>query len=71
MGICIPKCIALTSDLLYTALLGTIFFFRLVSVLKLVYFSDILGFKYAYFCLEIRPNLYRFFKDIHPSGKKL
>ena len=32
-----------------TAELRTIFFFRFVSAYKLVYFSDLLGFKYAFF----------------------
>ena len=40
----------LTLDLHCTAILGTIFF-RFISSLKLVYFSDFLGFKYAYLCL--------------------
>ena len=38
----------LTLDLICTAELETIFF-RLASAFKLVYFSDLLGFKYAYF----------------------
>ena len=36
----------LTLDQLCTAVLGVIFF-RFASVLKLVYFSDLLGFKYG------------------------
>ena len=47
----------LTLDLLCTAVWTTIFFFRFVFALKLVYFSKLLGFEYAYLCLYIRLNL--------------
>ena len=60
---------SLTLDLLCTAALGTIFF-RFVSALKLVYFSDLLGFKYAYLCLQIK-QICTGFKDIYPSEEKL
>ena len=60
----------LALDLLCTAVLGTIFF-QLVFSLKLVSFSNFLGFKYAYLCQKIRLNLCRIFKDIYPSEEKL
>ena len=48
MGICIPKYTA--EHWTYSALqYWELYFFRFVSALKLVYFSDLLGFKYAYF----------------------
>ena len=46
----------LTLDLLCTAVLGAMFF-MFVSALKLVYFSDLLGFKYD---IWVKLNLYRF-----------
>ena len=47
--ISIFKLHCLTLDLPCTAKLGTIFF-RFVSAFKLISLSDLLGFKYAYFC---------------------
>ena len=57
MNICIPKYTA--EHWTYSALQywQQYLFFRFVSVLKLVYFSKLLGFEYAYLCLYIRLNL--------------
>ena len=50
MGICIPKYTA--EHWTYSAMqYWELYFFRFGSALKLVYFSDLSGFKYAYFCL--------------------
>ena len=50
MGIFILKCTAY--DLTYSALqYWEQYFFRSLSALKLVNFSDLLGLNYAYFCL--------------------
>ena len=51
MGICIPKYTAARWTYSVLQNWGNYTFFRFVSVMKLVYFSDLLGFKYAYFCL--------------------
>ena len=37
------------------------YFFRIDFALKLVYFSDLLGFEYAYLCLEMKLNLLKLF----------
>ena len=48
---CKIDCLTLQNYLLCTAELETMYFFRFVSASRLVYFSDLLGFKYAHFCL--------------------
>ena len=50
----------LTLDLLFPAALEKKYFFRFVFALKSVYFSDLFVFNYAFFCLQIKLNLYRF-----------
>ena len=42
-----------------------------ISSLKLIYFSDFLGFKQAYLCLYKKKKNCTGFKGIHPSEQKL
>ena len=50
----------LNIGLILRCIIGNDVFFRFLSASKLVYFSDLLVFNYAYFCLQVKLNLYTF-----------